>query len=168
MKRTDLIKFIEDEVNQVVKSEKSKSSKTQKKQAPKELNEEDFDEVMFKKINESINRNNIENLSLDNLRGLIKKVLSESTSVKKNYEIYHGSFSDACSEAIEYAKEKGYEINEDDWFRKVSVGPKKPEEGKTNKYSIELLKGGKTQKEMLHFQVYRMESRKYELNAYIN
>ena len=166
MKRADLIKFIEDEINQVVKSEKSKPSKTQKKQASKELNEEDFDEVIFRKINESINKHNMKKLDLEGLKGLIKETLNESKGIE--YKIYHNSFSEACSEVIEFAKKKGYEVNENDWFNKVSAGPKKPIPGKTNKYSIDLLKDGKEQKKMLHFQVYGVEIGKYELNAYIN
>jgi hypothetical protein len=47
------------------------------------------------------------------------------------------------------------------------MGPKKPSEGKTNSFSIELFKDGKEQKKMLHIQIYGMKN-KYELNAYIN
>jgi hypothetical protein len=89
MKKSELLKFIEDEVNQVVKSEKSKPAP--KKQAPvkpKELKEEDFDEVMFKKVNESsekikkINKSNMEKkLNLDELKKLIKEAI-ETNEVK--------------------------------------------------------------------------------------
>lgn len=173
MKKTELLKFIEDEVNQIVKSEKSKpATKKTEPAKPKELKEEDFDEVMFKRVNES-----------KNIRKIISKIMKENydfvgeeeknnlTKLNKSkgqYKIYNNSFSEVCSEAIDFAKEKGYEVDEDDWFNKVSVGPKKPSEGDTNRYSIELKKDGKSQKKMLHFQVYGMKSGKYELNAYIN
>jgi hypothetical protein len=188
MKKTELLKFIEDEVNQIVKSEKSKpAAKKTEPAKPKELKEEDFDEVMFKRVNES-----------KNIRKIISKIMKENydfageekafwdkkyyeddlekeknnltklNKSKRQYKIYNNSFSEACSEAIDFAKEKGYEVDEDDWFNKVSVGSKRPSEGNTNRYSIELKKDGKSQKKMLHFQVYGMKSGKYELNAYIN
>lgn len=90
MKKSDLLKFIEDEVNQVVKSEKSKPAPKKPAPAkPKELKEEDFDEVMFKKVNESseektknINKNNMEKkLNLKELKSLIKETL-ETNEVK--------------------------------------------------------------------------------------
>ncbi len=46
------------------------------------------------------------------------------------------------------------------------MGPKKPSEGKTNKFSIELSKDGKPSRKQLHIQVYGMRN-SYELNAYI-
>jgi hypothetical protein len=46
------------------------------------------------------------------------------------------------------------------------MGPKKPSEGKTNRFSIELSKDGKPSRKLLHIQVYGMRDT-YELNAYI-
>ncbi len=266
MKKTELLKFIEDEVSQIVKTEKSKpAAKKSEPAKPKELKEEDFDEVMFKKINENkrirkiidkiikenydfageeksfwdkkyygdnlekeendlieyevpewslsalINgdysalsdeeenklnkfikqvsskhgnanfmlgdienkdnlgfkhKNDIDNLGSDVYVLYIKP--SKLNESKEQHKVYHNTFSAACSEVIDFAKEKGYEVDEDDWFNKVSVGSKKPSDGQTNRYSIELKKEGKLQKKMLHFQVYGMKGGKYELNAYIN
>lgn len=266
MKKTELLKFIENEVNQVVKTEKPKpATKKSEPQKPKELKEEDFDEVMFKKIDENkrirkiiekiikenydfpgeeksffdkkyyednlekeendlieyevpewslsalINgdysglsdedENKLNNFTkqvsseygnanfilgdvehkdnlgfkykndIDNLGGNVYVLYikpSKLNESKEQHKIYHNTFSEACSEVIAFAKEKGYEVDENDWFNKVSVGSKKPSDGKTNRYSIELEKEGKPQKKMLHFQVYGMKSGKYELNAYIN
>ena len=92
-----------------------------------------------------------------------KKVVSEK---KSDYEVYHKSYTSAIEAAREYAEKKGYEINNDDAFTKIGVGPKKPSPGKTNRFSIELTKDGKTQRKMLHIQVYGMKN-SYELNAYI-
>jgi hypothetical protein len=47
------------------------------------------------------------------------------------------------------------------------MGPKKPNDGVTNKMSIGLLKSGKLVKKMAHIQIYGM-GKKYELNIYIN
>lgn len=83
-----------------------------------------------------------------------------------DYDLYHKTFTDAVKTAVDIAKKRGYEVNEDDWFNKVSTGPRKPVEGDTNKYHIELLKDGKPAKKMLHFQVYGMKN-SYELNVYV-
>ncbi len=92
-----------------------------------------------------------------------KKVVSEK---KSDYEVYHKSYTSAIEAAREYAEKKGYEINNDDAFTKIGVGPRKPSPGKTNRFSIELSKDGKPQRKMLHIQVYGMKN-SYELNAYI-
>jgi hypothetical protein len=92
-----------------------------------------------------------------------KKVVSEA---KSDYEVYHKSYTSAIEAARNYAEKKGYEINNDDAFTKIGVGPRKPSPGKTNRFSIELTKDGKPQRKMLHIQVYGMKN-SYELNAYI-
>ena len=85
---------------------------------------------------------------------------------KSDYEVYHKSYTSAIEAARNYAEKKGYEINNDDAFTKIGVGPRKPSPGKTNRFSIELTKDGKPQRKMLHIQVYGMKN-SYELNAYI-
>lgn len=95
---------------------------------------------------------------------IVKNVLME---IKDGYETYHNSYTSAINDAKSYAEKRGYEINDDDSFRKIGMGPRKPQEGKTNRFSIELSKDGKVQKKQLHIQVYGMKS-KYELNTYIS
>jgi hypothetical protein len=95
------------------------------------------------------------------------KFVKESvTEAKSDYEVYHKSYTSAINAAKEYAEKKGYEINDDDSFRQIGMGPRKPSEGKTNKFSIELSKDGKVQRKKLQIQVYGMRN-SYELNAYI-
>ena len=91
----------------------------------------------------------------------LKGVMNEA-----KFEVYHKTYTSAIEAAREYAEKQGYEINNDDAFTKIGVGPKKPSEGKTNRFSIELAKDGKPQKKMLHIQVYGMKN-SYELNCYI-
>ena len=91
----------------------------------------------------------------------LKHILSEA-----KFQVYHNSYTSAISAAREWAEKEGYEIDDDDSFRKIGMGPRKPSEGKTNRFSIELTKGGKPQKKQLHIQVYGMKN-KYELNCYI-
>ena len=98
-------------------------------------------------------------------QGIIK-AFSESKINEAKYEVYHNSYTSAISAAKEYAEKQGYTINDDDSFTKIGLGPRKPSEGKTNRFSIELSKDGKVQRKMLQIQVYGMKT-KYELNCYI-
>jgi len=86
---------------------------------------------------------------------------------KADFQVYHNTYSSAVDAALEYARSRGYEVVEDDVWNEISVGPKKPKDGVTNKASIGLTKDGKPQKKMLQVQIYGMGN-KYELNAYIN
>jgi hypothetical protein len=89
-----------------------------------------------------------------------------------NFILYHTSFTSAAESAREYAFKQGYKIDEDDWMQEVGFGGKtgrgRPSIGKTNSFTVGLLKNDKPQKKALHFQVYGMESGKYELNVYIS
>ena len=95
-----------------------------------------------------------------------KKIKSSLKEAKSNYETYHKSYTSAINAARDYAEKQGYEINDDDAFTKIGMGPRKPSEGKTNRFSIELSKDGKDSRKQLHIQVYGMKN-SYELNAYI-
>jgi hypothetical protein len=83
------------------------------------------------------------------------------------YTIYHKTFSSAVQHAISQVEKQGYTVDEDEWDRKVAMGPKKPSAGKTNSYTIPLLKNGKPTPRKLQMQVYYDEGR-YELNMYIS
>jgi hypothetical protein len=115
----------------------------------------------------------------------VSKIKESVNEAKSDYPVYHYTYTSAIQSAKEYAEKKGYEIDDDDSFRKIGMGPRKPSDGKTNRFSIELTKNGKPQKKMLHIQVYGMGTYKraqdgsktrslhggqneYELNCYIN
>lgn len=83
------------------------------------------------------------------------------------YTIYHKTFSSAVQHAISQVEKQGYTVDEEEWDRKVAMGPKKPSAGKTNSYTIPLLKNGKPTPRKLQMQVYYDEGR-YELNMYIS
>lgn len=85
---------------------------------------------------------------------------------KSEYTVSHKTFSSAVQHARDVAEKRGFQVDDDDWDRKVALGPKKPSSGKTNTYSIELMKNGKSVKQKLQMQVYYDEGR-YELNMYI-
>lgn len=94
--------------------------------------------------------------------------VADLTEAKKSdYTIYHKTFSSAVQHAAEVVKKRGYEVDDDSWDRKVAMGPRKPGKGKTNSYTIDLMKGGKPVRNKLQMQVYYDEGR-YELNMYIS
>lgn len=97
----------------------------------------------------------------------MKKEEAELDEAKDNYTINHKTFSSAVQHAEEVVKKRGFEIDPEEWSRKVALGPKKPGKGKTNSYTIELMKDGKETKRKLQMQVYYDEGR-YELNMYIS
>jgi hypothetical protein len=86
---------------------------------------------------------------------------------KSDYEVYHKDYSTAVQTAIKQAEKRGYEVDMNDWHDKVATGPKKPSSGKTNSFSINLMKDGKPSKKKLQMQVYNMDNHRYELNMYI-
>jgi hypothetical protein len=93
--------------------------------------------------------------------------LQEYGYIKSNYTVKHKTFSSAIQHAVEVAAKKGYEVDPDDYDRKVAMGPKKPSSGKTNSYSIKLSKNGKEQKKALQVQIANLDNKSYELNMYI-
>jgi hypothetical protein len=102
-------------------------------------------------------------LKMINKYKLVVSNIEEAT----DYKVMHKSFTDAVNAAKEKAEKAGYTIDDDEWFRKVSTGPKKPGSDKTNRYTIELMAKKAPAKKALHFQVYNTGGA-YELNAYIN
>ena len=96
-----------------------------------------------------------------------KKAIKEEVELDEAYTINHKTFSAAVQHAKAQVEKQGYTIDDDEWDRKVAMGPKKPGTGKTNRYTIELMKNGKPTKRMLQMQVYYDEGR-YELNMYVS
>jgi len=93
----------------------------------------------------------------------IKKLnMSEEVELDEKYDLYHKTFSDAMQHAYDYAKKKlGITVDPKEIDSKVATGPKKPAEGKTNKYRLKG-KGGN-----LQIQVYNKGgSKPFELNMY--
>lgn len=91
--------------------------------------------------------------------------------LKEGYELYHDSYTSAIQTAKEIATSRGYVIDDDEAFRVIGSGPRKPAVGETNDLHLRLYdKDGKQKREALHFQVYNRggDKRPYELNAYIS
>lgn len=117
---------------------------------------------MKQKIN--IKESELKQLVVETIKKVIKEIADSP---------YYDTFSAAVQTARLAAENKGYEINEDDWFNEITVGQGKPREGQTTKACIGLSLNGKPQRKTLNIQVYNMglnfgNGRNYELNYYIN
>ena len=86
----------------------------------------------------------------------------QNENLDEKYDLYHKDFSSAMQHAYDYAQKKlGITVDKSEIDRKVATGPKKPTEGKTNKYRLKG-KGGN-----LQIQVYNKGgSKPFELNMY--
>lgn len=85
---------------------------------------------------------------------------------KNKYEVYHDSYTGAVNAALDYAERNGYTYSDDEAATKIGLGPRKPDEGVTNRFTITLFKDGIETKKALQIQIYGMRQ-KYELNCYI-
>lgn len=101
------------------------------------------------------------------MSALNESIKSFLTEKKSDYTIYHKTFSSAVQHALAQVEKQGYTVSDDEWDNKVATGPKKPGTGKTNSYTIDLLKNGKETPRKLQMQVYYDQGR-YELNMYIS
>jgi hypothetical protein len=93
---------------------------------------------------------------------MIGQPFKEEVELDEKYDLYHKDFSSAMQHAYDYAKKKmGITIDPKEIDSKVATGPRKPSEGKTNKYRLKG-KGGN-----LQIQVYNKGgSKPFELNMY--
>jgi hypothetical protein len=99
--------------------------------------------------------------------GWRKKTNKSINESKKNDDVYHKTYTSAINSALEYAEKKGYTYDKEEVAREIGMGPRKPKDGDTNRFTISLKKDDKEQKKSLHIQVYGMKET-YELNCYIN
>ena len=114
---------------------------------------------------------------IDNeIKSLLNKLKSELGAKINEASNNNDTYFDTASEAATYAKtqaeKKGFEIDENDWHSQITMGGKynrtRPMVGKTNSFSVGLIKGGKPQRKNLNISIYGMESGKFELTYYIN
>jgi hypothetical protein len=94
-------------------------------------------------------------------------ILKEYKGNKNKYEVYHDSYTGAVNAALDYAEINGYTYSDDEAATKIGLGPRKPDEGVTNRFTITLFKDGVEIKKALQIQIYGMRE-KYELNCYIS
>ena len=124
-------------------------------------NKEDAEKKFFKQAEKSpMMRDAMRRDMLDVVYVGLKETIEDELGEK--YNLYHSTFSGAMQHAYDYAKKKlGVTVDKREIDSKVATGPKKPSEGKTNKYRLKG-KGGN-----LQIQVYNKGgSKPFELNMY--
>jgi hypothetical protein len=96
----------------------------------------------------------------------------ESIKEASYSDTYFNTATDAVEFARNQAEKKGFEIDPQDWNSEITMGGRysrtRPGVGKTNSFSVGLLKNGKPQRKNLNISLYGMESGKFELTYYIN
>ncbi len=99
-------------------------------------------------------------------QGIVESV--EEIKEAYKYKTDHKTYTSAVEEALLVAEKAKYEVDMDDYFNQIATGPRKPGEGKTNRFKIVLSKEGKEQRKKLHIQIYGKGKHGYELNCYIS
>ncbi len=105
----------------------------------------------------------------------LKSILEDAkinTKIDEANDTYFKSFTDAVEFARKATEKRGFTIDEDDWQTQIAFGGKysrsRPSKGKTNSFTVGLLKNGKPQRKSLQISVFGMPSGSYELTHYIN
>ena len=105
----------------------------------------------------------------------LKSILEDAkinTKIDEANDTYFKSFTQAVEYARKVTEKRGFTIDEDDWQTQIAFGGKysrsRPSKGKTNSFTVGLLKKGKPQRKSLQISVYGMDSGSYELTHYIN
>lgn len=93
----------------------------------------------------------------------LMEVLNEATSD----EIYFNTQTEAFEYAVEKARQRGFEVKEEDLQNSAFIQGWVGTEN-TRRDSIPLYKDGKLQRKMLQIILYRMPTGNYELTSYIN
>jgi hypothetical protein len=84
-------------------------------------------------------------------------------------QVYHDTYTSAIQTALANLPQ-GVTVDEDEYFREVTVGQGRPKKDMTTRHSIKLIHESKPRfKQYLHIQVYNRgtENNTYELNFYI-
>ena len=105
----------------------------------------------------------------------LKSILEDAkinTKIDEANDTYFKSFTQAVEFARKATEKRGFTIDEDDWQTQIAFGGKytrsRPSKGKTNSFTVGLLKNGKPQRKSLQISVFGMPSGSYELTHYIN
>jgi hypothetical protein len=119
-----------------------------------------------------LDRHKVRNLNIGKDVILSIKLFESINEASNNDDTYFDTTSEAVTYAKTQAEKRGFEIDENDWHSQITMGGKynrtRPGVGKTNSFSVGLLKGGKPQRKNLNISIYGMESGKFELTYYIN
>jgi len=107
----------------------------------------------------------IEVFNLNDANG-VKRSVIDLEEAKSGYDLYHSMYSGAVQHGLAHHEKSGLTVDPDDYHDKVTVGPKKPSEGKTVSHNIKAT-NAKGESHMIHMQVHNKGGNKpYELNTY--
>ena len=105
----------------------------------------------------------------------LKSILEDAkinSKIDEANDTYFKSFTQAVEYARKATEKRGFTIDEDDWQTQIAFGGKytrsRPSKGKTNSFTVGLLKNDKPQRKSLQISVFGMDSGSYELTHYIN
>lgn len=107
----------------------------------------------------------IETLQSDILQSFL--ALTKTKLTEATYPVLHDTLHSAIQTALTSVRKDGYTVDPDEEFNKVTTAYKSLGIGKTDEFHLELTKNGKPQKKLLHIQIYRMDTGRYELNFYV-
>jgi len=96
-----------------------------------------------------------------------KKLRKEDVNINESdYPLYHDQYTHAVNTALRHHAKKGIQVSDDDHFKHISTGPRKPAEGDTVSHNIPATdKDGK--EHIIHMQIYNKGGKTpYELNTY--
>ena len=104
------------------------------------------------------------------------KSILEDAKINVKLDEANDTYFKSFTQAVEYARnateKRGFTLDEDDWQTQIAFGGKytrsRPSKGKTNSFTVGLLKNGKPQRKSLQISVFGMDSGSYELTHYIN
>ena len=102
-------------------------------------------------------------MDIEKIKKIARKIIA-----KNKYEVYHNSYTFAVQEAERFVLDQKYEVDKEKMAQDIGLNTRRPKEGQTVKFTIDLFKDGKEQRKKLHAQVFGMPSGKYELNMYIS
>lgn len=110
----------------------------------------------------------MESVTFHDLRGSLVEARKDAAA-----DLYFNTYSAAIQKAInDTFKKHKLEVDAEDYYQKVNMGPGKPGRGKTTRHTIDLVdvKTGKPSRKKLHIQIYNRETDKnpYELNFYVS
>lgn len=99
----------------------------------------------------------------------VNEVLKAVSRLAEASGLYHKTFSDAVSAAVEKAEKQGYIVDTHDISDALSKipGRGRPSVGKTTIFKIPVVQKGQKKTKYLQIQVYGMESGTFELNSYV-
>ena len=87
-----------------------------------------------------------------------------------NYTLYHETLTACIQEVEKMLRRDGFEMDHEHGGDVIGMGPAKPAEGNTNRYTVRILKDDVKQRKHVHIQVFNrgVDINTFELNCYVS